>query len=67
MQPLTEILDWLHPKDFNLDNYSKDIQIVCFLEADLDYSHDLHDSRYDYPLAGEKVQVAEDTLSAYQL
>ena len=37
------ILDWVNPKDFNLDN---------FLEADLDYSDGLHDLHNDHPLVG---------------
>lgn len=42
----TKILDWVKPKDFNLDNDSSDSLIGCFLELHLDYP--------DYPLAGEK-------------
>ena len=34
---LTEILDQVNPKDFNLDNYSNDSPIGCFLEVDLNY------------------------------
>ena len=37
------ILDWVNPKDFNLDN---------FLEADLDYSDGLHDLHNDHTLVG---------------
>ena len=44
----TEILDWVDPKDFNLDNYSNDSPIGCFLEVDLDYPDD------DYPLTSNK-------------
>ena len=42
----TKILDWVKPKDFNLDNDSSDSLIGCFLELHLDYP--------DYLLAGEK-------------
>ena len=34
---LTEILDQVNPKDFNLDNYFNDSPIDCFLEVDLNY------------------------------
>ena len=33
----TETLDWVNPKDFNLDNYSNDSPRGCFLEVDIDY------------------------------
>ena len=55
----TEILDWVNPKYFNLDNYSNDSPIGCFLEVDLDYP--------DYPLADEKIQVRKKMLSDNKL
>ena len=63
----TEIFNWVNPKDFNLDTYSNDNQIGYFLEVNLDYYEELHDLHNDYPLAGEKVKVAEEILSDYQL
>ena len=42
-----EILDWVNPKDFNLNNYPYDSPIG--------------------PLASEKIIVAEEVLSKYQL
>ena len=53
----TEILDWVNPKDFNLDSYSNNSPISCFLEVDLNYLNELHDSHNDYPLAGRKIKV----------
>ena len=50
----TEILDWVNPKDFNVDNYSNDSPVGYFLEVDLDYPDELHDLRNDYSLAGKK-------------
>ena len=50
----TEILDQVHPKDCNLDNYSKDIPKGYFLEVDLDYPNELYGLHNDYSLAGEK-------------
>ena len=55
----TRILHWVNPRDFNLDNYSNNTPIGCFLEADLDYPDELHDLHNDYPLAGKKVKVTE--------
>ena len=62
----TEILDWINPKDFNLDNYSKDSSIGSSLEVDLDYPHELHELHYDYPLEGEKIEVKKEMLPDYQ-
>ena len=33
----TEMLDWVNPKAFNVDNYSSNSPICCFLDLDLDY------------------------------
>ena len=49
-----QILDWINPEKFNLDNY-------------LDYSDELHDLHNDYLLAAEKIKVAKKMLSEYQL
>ena len=63
----TEILDWVNPKDFNLDNYSNDSTLGCFLEVDLDYPAELHDFHNDYHLVGAKIKLAEEMLSKHQL
>ena len=55
----TEILDWVNPKDFNLDNYSNSSPIGCFLENDLDYPDELHDF-HDYPLVAEKIKITKE-------
>ena len=57
-QPLpTEILDWVNPKDFSLDNYSNDCPIGCSLEVVLDYPDELHDLHNVYPLASQKIEL----------
>ena len=63
----TKILYWVNPKDFNLDNYSNDSPISCFLEVDLDYPDELYDLHNDYPLASKKIKVIEELLSECQL
>ena len=63
----TEILDWVNPKEFNLDNYSNDSPIGCFLGVDLYYPDELHDLHNDYPLAGEKIEVKKEIFSNYQI
>ena len=49
----------------NLDNYSTDSQIDCFLEYDLDYPDELHNF-YNCLLAGEKLKVIEELLAECQ-
>ena len=67
MQPLpTEILDWVNPKIFNLENYSEDSLIGYFLEVDLGYPDELHDL-HDHSLAAVKMKVTKEILSNYQL
>ena len=67
MQPLpTEILHWVNPKIFNLENYSEDSLIGCFLEVDLGYPDELHDL-HDHSLAAVKMKVTKEILSNYQL
>ena len=62
----TETLDWVNPKDFNLDNCSYRSIIGCFLEVDLGYPNKLYDLHNDYPLVNEKVKGTEEMLSEYQ-
>ena len=64
----TEILDWVNPKNVNLDNYSDDGPIDnLFLEVDLNYLDELYDLKNDYPLAPEIVKVTKEVLSEYQV
>lgn len=44
----TEILYLDNPKDFNIDNYSKDSPEDCFLEVALVYPNQFHDLRNHY-------------------
>ena len=50
----TQILDWINPKDFNIDNYSNDSPVGCFLDVDLDYPDKFYDMHNDYLLEGKK-------------
>ena len=49
-----EIPYWVHPKSFNLGNYSGNGQKGCFLQGDLVYPEELHDLHNDYTSAPEK-------------
>ena len=63
----TEILNWVTPKDFDIDNYSNNSPIGLFLEIDLDYPDELHNLHNHYPLVGEEIKVRKQMLSQYQL
>ena len=65
--PPTEVPEWVNLKDFDLDNYSSNLQIVCLSEVDLDYPDKLHNLYDDYHLAGEKIKVTEEMFSKFQL
>ena len=39
----SKILDWINSKDCNVDNYSNNSPIGCFLEVDFDYLDEFHD------------------------
>ena len=43
-------------KDYNLDNYSDDSLIGCFLEFHRDYPDEFHDLHNSFHLAGKKNQ-----------
>ena len=59
---------WMTERQTNnidLAKYKDNSKKGLILEVDLEYPKELHDLHNDYPLAGEKVKVNEDTLSSY--
>ena len=54
-------------ENFNLDSYSNDSPIGCFLDVDFDYLDESHDLHNDYLLVGEKINATEEIQSRYQL
>ena len=57
---------WLKNVDnFDVKSISEKSAIVCFLEIDLEYPHELHVLRNNYPLAPEKLAISYDMLSDY--
>ena len=64
---LTQIPDRANPKDFSLNNYSKDNSLGCFIKIDFNYHDEFYVLHYDYLLAGEKIKAKKEILSNYQL
>ena len=58
-----EILDWVNPEKFILENYSDNVSIGCFLEVDIDYPDELHNFYNDYPLVAKKIKVTKKWLN----
>ena len=61
----TEILDWVNPKDFNLDNFYSYSPTACVLEAGFDYPNELHGCIIF--VCGQKRKVTKEILFVYQL
>ena len=60
--------DWLNKQEINelnLDSISENSSIGYFLEVDLEYPSELHDSHNDYALAPEKPEISSDMLPKY--
>ena len=47
---------------FDLNSVSSNSQTGYFLEVDLEYCKELHDSYNNYPLCPEKIEVSSDIL-----
>ena len=63
---LYEGFKWLKNVDeFDVMLFSEKHFIGYFLEVDLKYPDELHESHNDYPLAPEKLTVLSDLLSKY--
>ena len=61
-----EEFNWLKNVDkFDVNSINEKSDTGYFLEVDLKYPDELHESHDDYPLALEKLAVTNDTLSQY--
>ena len=58
---------WIDPREFESNKYSSNILTVCVLEIDIEYSRELRQLNYDYPLVPYKVGIENEILSDYQL
>ena len=50
---------------FDVNSINEKTDTGYFIEVDLEYPDELHESHNDYPLASEKLAVANDMLSKY--
>ena len=58
---------WIDPREFESNKYSSNILKGCVLEIDLEYSRELRQLNYDYPLVPYKVGIENEISSDYQL
>ena len=65
---LTGKLQWIDPKDFDLNSfkYKKNSSKCCVLEVDFEYPRELHELHNDHPLASDKIELKNE-MSKYQL
>ena len=56
---------FIGPKNFDLNEINKNDKYGYMLEVDLEYPHEIHDSYSDYPLAPERLLVANNMLCDY--
>ena len=62
-----QCLNFLDPKECDLNNYTNDSSNGCVLEVDLEYPKELNELHNGYPLAPEKIEIKREMLSDYQL
>ena len=62
-----QCLNFLDPKEFDLNNYTNDSSNGCVLEVGLEYPKELNELHNGYPLAPEKIEIKREMLSEYQL
>ena len=58
---------WISPKILSLDKYVDHSLRGCVLEVDLEYPKKLHEMRYDYRLALDKLETKKEIMSDFQL
>lgn len=65
---LTDGFKWLRKEEIDksgINTISKDYEMRCTLEVDLEYLRNLFSLHDDYPLSQEQIQVDENTLLDY--
>ena len=63
----TNGFNWIDPKEFDLNKYTKNSSERCVLEIDLKYPKGLQELHNDYPLAPNKIEIKREMRSIYQL
>ena len=62
--PATEF-NWIDPKDFDLNKYTRNSSKRCLRKVDLEYSKELHKLHNDCSLALDKIEIKREMLSDY--
>ena len=62
--PTTEF-NWIDPKDFDLNKYTRNSSKRCLRKVDLEYSKKLHKLHNDCSLALDKIEIKREMLSDY--
>ena len=62
----TSGLKLIDPKDFDLNEYNSNSSKWCVLEVDLEYPEELYQLHNDFPLAPNKIEIKNDTVSSYK-
>ena len=60
-------LQWIDPKEFDLNKYTSNSSKGCVLEVDLEHPKELQELHNDYPLAPDKTEIKKEMLSNHQL
>ena len=63
----TSGLQWIDPKELDLNKYTSNSLKGCVLEVGLKYPKELRELHNDYPLAPAKIEIKREMLSDYQL
>ena len=59
--------EWSYPKEFDLNKYTRNNSKECVLKVDLEYPKELQESRNNYKLAPDKIEIKKEVLYEYQL
>ena len=59
-------IQWINPKEFDLNNHTSNSLKGCALEVNPEYPKGLRELHKDYPLAPDKTEIKREMLSSYQ-
>ena len=62
----TEIFDWVNQKNFNLDFYSNNNAIDCFLKVNFDYPDEMYVLHYSYNCMTCRRNIVEISITNHR-